>query len=411
MLSILNPELCQRTLDFPGGIHCTRLPGESMSRLILKLPVSYLLPAKVNGGFKIYVAPVEMSGEATAGLMCAFFDDADCPLTCWRPLTDDEASSALLHALTKREVLVHMFDDQNRELLGYEAEVETPLMAKIRLEHLKYPESSHESLVAAHEQANLWFSLRSEGDDSEAISIKFGEPLFAEDMVISNLRPDLYQFHGGRGYGVTSLERSEPGAYQELDIIVLLQRVFRPNQIYHAPRRHYDKEEIADVLVITDDLCLIVQAKDSPNTEQTLNRTLARKRLVSVSQVKDALKQVSGAVGYLRNTKPLRMIVGEQEVRVDLSNHNVLSLVVVREMFIDTYDEYSRALFDAFEQTGQPCIALDYSELHQYTSYCPEEGKFLGAYFQVFDTARELGEFPRLRFGLNDVHALWREDE
>ncbi|MBB5443146.1 hypothetical protein HDG38_001756 [Paraburkholderia sp. WSM4177] len=32
---------------------------------------------------------------------------------------------------------------------------------------------------------------------------------------------------------------------------------------------------------------------------------------------------------------------------------------------------------------------------------------FLGAYFQVCDTARELGEFPRLRFGMRDVHALW----
>jgi hypothetical protein len=240
MLSIQHPELCRRILDFPGGIHCIRLPGESMPRVILKLPVSYLLPAKVNRGFKIYVAPVEMSGEATACLLCAFFDDADCPLTCWRPFTNDEPSLVLLHALTKYEVLVHMFDDQNRELLGYQAEVETPLIAKIRLEHLKYPESSHANLISAHEQANLWFSYRDEKDDSEAISIKFGEPLFAEDIVVSDLRPDSYQFHGGRGYGVTSLERSEPGAYQELDIIVLLQRVFRPDQIYHAPKRHYD---------------------------------------------------------------------------------------------------------------------------------------------------------------------------
>ncbi|WP_176058975.1 hypothetical protein [Paraburkholderia sp. BCC1876] len=304
-----------------------------------------------------------------------------------------------------------MFDDQNRELLGYRARVDVPLMAKIRLEHVKYPELDHESFVAAHEQANLWFGLRGAQEDTEAIHIQFVEPSFPEELVVSDLRPDLYQFHGGRGYGFTSLERSEPGAYQELDIIVLLQRVFRPDQIYHAPKRHYDKEEIADVLVITDDLCLVVQAKDSPNTEQTLNRSLERKKSVSVHQVKEALKQVSGAVGYLRKTRPLRMILGDREFSTDLSNRNVLSLVVVRELFIDKYAEYSKALFETFQQTELPCIALDYGELHQYTTYCRDQGMFLGAYFQVFDTARELGEFPRLRFGMRDVHALWRRSE
>lgn len=343
--------------------------------------------------------------------MCAFFDDAESPLTSWRLLTHDEVTLDLLHALTRSEIPVHMFDDQNRELLGYRARVDVPLMAKIRLEHVKYPELDHESFVAAHEQANLWFGLRGAQEDTEAIHIQFVEPSFPEELVVSDLRPDLYQFHGGRGYGFTSLERSEPGAYQELDIIVLLQRVFRPDQIYHAPKRHYDKEEIADVLVITDDLCLVVQAKDSPNTEQTLNRSLERKKSVSVHQVKEALKQVSGAVGYLRKTRPLRMILGDREFSTDLSNRNVLSLVVVRELFIDKYAEYSKALFETFQQTELPCIALDYGELHQYTTYCRDQGMFLGAYFQVFDTARELGEFPRLRFGMRDVHALWRRSE
>ncbi|HDR8986400.1 TPA: hypothetical protein QDA89_005391 [Burkholderia vietnamiensis] len=73
---------------------------------------------------------------------------------------------------------------------------------------------------------------------------------------------------------------------------------------------------------------------------------------------------------------------------------------------MDTYAEYSDALFKTFEKTGQLCIALDYSELH-----CRDEGKLPGAYFQVFDTARELGEFPRLRVGMNDVYALWTEGE
>jgi len=411
MLSIERPELYREILDYPDGFHCVRVPGEDTSRLILKLPVSYLLPAKMNRGFKIYAVPVEVSGQATVGLMSAFFDDADSPLTSWRLLADDGATLDFLHALSKREILVHMFDDQKRELLGYRAKVDVPLMAKMRMEHVKYPVLSDESYGFAYEQANLWFGIRGEQDDAEAIDIRFVEPLFPEDLTITDARPDMYQFHGGEGYAATSLERDEPGAYQELDIILLLQRVFRPDQVYHAPKRHYDKEEIADVVVITDDLCLIVQAKDSPNTEKTLRRTLKRKKLVSMHQVNDALKQVVGAVGYLDATRPLRMIIGNREVSIDIDNHHVLSLIVVRELFIDTYTEYSKALFDAFKETQLPCIALDYSELHKYTTFCQNQGSFLGAYFQVFDTARQFGEFPRLRFGARDVRALWERGE
>lgn len=77
MLSIEKPELCREILQFPGGIRCVRPNGESTPRVILKLPTSYLRPAKVNQGFKIYAVPVDASGNASIGLMCAFFDDAD----------------------------------------------------------------------------------------------------------------------------------------------------------------------------------------------------------------------------------------------------------------------------------------------------------------------------------------------
>lgn len=409
MLSIEEPELCREMLKFPGGIHCIRLNGESMPRIILKLPASYMLPAKTNRGFKIYAVPVDVAGSASVGLMCAFFDDEDCPLVCWRLLDSSDETLDLLHALSKREVLVHFFDDNNRELLGYRAEINVPLMAKVRLEHASYPDLTHEGVHSAHERGSAWFGLRNEQDDAEAIEVRFTEPLFPEDLVVLDMRPDLNKFHGSKGYGFTALERAEPGPFQEADIINLLHRVFRPDQIYHAPKRHYDKEEIADVVVITDTTCLLVQAKDSPNTEQTLNRTLERKRLASVHMLKGALKQLSGAVNYIDRTRPLRMLVDDQEILIDIGDRNVLSLAVVRELFVDMYDEYSAELFDFFNQIELPCIALDYGELHQYTSFCSDEKRFLNAYFQVFDNARALGEFPRLRFGLNDVQALWRD--
>jgi hypothetical protein len=409
MLSIEKPELCRKILQFPGGIHCIRLNGESMPRIILKLPASYMLPAKTNRGFKIYAVPVDVFGSASVGLMCAFFDDDDCPLVCWRLLDSSDETLDLLHALSKQEVLVHLFDDHSRELLGYRAEIDVPLMARVRLEHVGYPDFTHEGVHTAHEKATAWFGLRNAQDDAEAIVIRFTEPLFPEDLVVFNMRRDLNKFHGSKGYGFTALERAEPGPFQEADIINLLHRVFRPDQIYHAPKRHYDKEEIADVVVITDTTYLLVQAKDSPNTEQTLNRTLERKKLASMHMLKGALKQLSGAVNYVDRTRPLRMLVDDQEVSIDIGNRNVLSLAVVRELFVDMYDEYSAELFKFLDQIGLPCIALDYEELHQYTSFCGDEERFLSAYFQVFDNARALGKFPRLRFGLNDVQAFLRD--
>lgn len=411
MLSIELPELCREILQFPAGIHCVHLYGETTPRIILKLPVSYLLTAKVNQGFKVYAVPVEVFGNATLGLMCAFFDDADSPLVSWRLLDRSDETKELVDALVGNDVWVHLFDEQNREFLGYRAQIEVPLMAKVRLEHLSFIDITHSSTHAAHERAMHWFGLRKEEDDADAIQVKLVEPLFPEDFVIIDARPDLYQFHGDKGYGHTSLERAEPGTYQEIDIIVLLQRVFKSEQIYHGPKRHYDKEEIADVIVITDATCLIVQAKDSPNTEQTINRTLKRKKLTSAHMLKDALKQLSGAVKYVDRTRPLRMLIDGEEVEIDIGNRNVLSLAVVRELFVDMYDEYSQALFGFFNDIKLPCIALDYGELHEYTTFCRDEASFLGAYFQVFDKARELGSFPRLRFGVRDVEELWRRQD
>lgn len=411
MLSMELPQVCQAILGFPFGIHCIRLAGENTSRILLKLPVSYILPAKVNRGFKIYVIPVQLSEAATIGLMCAFFDDADSPLVSWRLLDESTETFDLLHALNGRDALVHFFDEQNRELLGYSAQIVVPLVSKVRLEHANFLHVTHDGAHAAHENAMRWFSLRNDTDDADAIHIRFVDSLFPEDFVIIDARPDLYQFHGDKGYGHTSLERSDPGPYQEVDIIQLLQRVFKPDQIYHGPKRHYDSEEIADVVVVTDSTCLLIQAKDSPNTEQTLNRTLKRKKLTSKNMLKDALTQLSGAVKYADRYRPLRMLVDGKEVVIDVGNRNVLSLAVVRELFLDMYGEYSNQLFDFFDDIQLPCIALDYAELHQYTTFCSDEETFLGAYFQVFDTARQFGSFPRLRFGLRDVEALWRRDD
>lgn len=404
MFTVLHPEIAQEVLRYAKGIRGFQMQGEPMPFLIAKMPHQYLLTAKSNRGFKVYVVPLDVSGMVTIGLMTAFFDDPDNPLSLWTPLANDPASKELVAVLLAGKLKVHLFDEHNRELLGYSATAVTPLKAKVLLEHAQYHGLSHEAAHELSEGAQNWFSTRTPKEDAEAISIEFDEPLFSEEMVIMDMRFDSYKFHGSKGFSHTSLVKTEPGQFQEIDIILLLQRIFRPDQIYYAPKRIYDKEEIADVVIITDDVCLIVQAKDSPNTEKMLQNSLDRKRLKAQKQLKDGAAQVSGAIGYLDRVQPFRMLIDNQEIEFNLGKRQILSLIVVRELFQDDYAEYSKELFDLYGRINLPCIVLDYPELHTYTSFCEDADEFIRAYFEVFDFALANGQFPRLRFGMRDMY-------
>jgi hypothetical protein len=407
MFTIFHPEIAQEVLRYPKGIQGFHIQGEPKPFLIVKMPHQYLLTAKIKRGFKVYVVPLDVSGVVTIGLMTAFFDDPDNPLSLWTPLASDPASKALVTALLAGELMIHLFDEHNRELLGYSAKAEIPLKAMVLLEHEKFHDLSHETAHELSEAAQNWFSTRTPREDAEAISIEFGEPLFPEEMGIMDMRFDRYKFHGSKGFSHTSLVKTEPGQFQEIDIILLLQRIFGQDQIFYAPKRIYDKEEIADIVVITDDVCLIVQAKDSPNTEKMLQNSLDRKRLKAQKQLKEGIAQVSGAIGYLDRVQPFRMFIDDHEIELDLGKRQILSLIVVRELFQDSYAEYSKELFDLYDRINLPCIALDYPELHTYTSFCEDADEFIRAYFEVFDFALANGQFPRLRFGIKNLH---RED-
>jgi hypothetical protein len=395
--------LWAEALSYPFGIHVVYPAGSSTPLLVVKLTQQYLLTARMNRGFKIYVVPVDTPSGSTAGLFTAFFEDDDEPLTVWTPLSDDDHTANVLSALKTTRWTVRLFDEHDRELLGYEATVEIPLLARVRLEHVKLLELTHDLDHHMREQGELWFGLRGAQDDQEAISVNFGRPLYEENRRYKDDRPDLFKFNGAKGLAEVRLEKEEPMQFQEIDIILLLQRVFKPENIYHSPRRHNDNEEITDVIVLTDKLCLLVEAKDSPNTERQLGNKLDRKRATTKKHLNKACNQLSGAIGYLDRTRPLIMRMPEGDVVIDVGKRNVLSLAVVRELFLPDYPEYSERLYELHDDIGLPCIALDYGELVQYTTFCNSEDAFVGAYFEVFDKALERKGFPRLRFGVRDL--------
>src|ERR1700692_2685521 len=67
-------------------------------------------------------------------------------------------------------------------------------------------------------------------------------------------------------------ERENPGYYQERHIAVALHRTFSGERIAINPLRADNGKEFADVIAVLDKHLLIVQAKDSPNTEASPTR-------------------------------------------------------------------------------------------------------------------------------------------
>src|SRR6266496_1507715 len=99
MLTILHPQVALLVQDLPIGL-CPLSMGAEGPKLIIKTIKEMLLAAKVNGGFKIYVVPLNLAGQDTFGIISAFFDDQDEPLVIFTPLFEEDMAHALIKTLS-----------------------------------------------------------------------------------------------------------------------------------------------------------------------------------------------------------------------------------------------------------------------------------------------------------------------
>lgn len=401
MLTAFHQAQLASLLQFPVGLCLATFDDRPRPVLLVKAPKEAILAAKVNGGFKIYVVPVEADGETTACLVSAFFDDADEPLVLMTPLFDEPEARALWQGLLNGSYDVHFFNELNQEMLGYTVEAGCTEATRQRLRQTKLLPFDFGVARSMMDTAGAFMGLRDASDDADAIDIDLREPIFPEDIFFLDMRPHLNDHQASKGYRHTTLEREEPGQLQELDIIGLLRRTFPSKQIYHGPLRVTDGEEIADVVVITDSRVLFIQAKDSPNTSEVLGNTMSRKKATSIKRLAKAARQAKGAIGYARSSdRGLVMKVGAEETTVSLEGRTLFSLLVVKELFNDMVAHSDPLLLELSNSTHVPCVALDYPELVQYTSHLADEAAFFEALHRVHDFAMENGTFPRLRFGL-----------
>jgi hypothetical protein len=162
-----------------------------------------------------------------------------------------------------------------------------------------------------------------------------------------------------------------------------------------------DDNELSDIMLVTDSEIVILQAKDSPNTEKILRNSLARKKLTAQKNLFKALDQVRGALRYIMSMTPLRVKVGSEIVEIKIGSRKIRALIIVKELFEDQYAVYSPPLIEFSRESGIPCIALDYGELLAYTELSSKE-KFFQAFDLVHFHGRDTGQFPRLRIWKND---------
>jgi hypothetical protein len=399
MFSLYHPEILSHLGKLAYGYQPVRMPDGSFS-LIVKVGKEFILTARLNNGFKIYLVPDVTTPGQSLGFISAFFDDHDEPLAIFTPLSaGDELLADLTETLAQERFELFLFDEHDRELLGAISYIDGLIRFRQALAETSFPPPNLDTVHATYAAMQNWFGLRTNEDDACAFTVALGERLYPDDLMIIDARHTAYAFQGSDGVVIsTSLEREEPGASQEQDIVALLRRVFPGEAIFLNPVRDDTGKELTDVLVVTDETLLLVQAKDSPNTEAALRRPIERKRAIIRRHIEKGARQLGGALSHCLERDEIGLRTASGRRMVGIADRAICGLVVVREMFDDDYKSCSAPVLAVAKACSRPCILLDYSGLHLMALRLSLPVLLVNGFYQLFAVALERGEYPKPRF-------------
>lgn len=397
LLSIEYPELLPHLKTLGYGLQPVRHRATGRYSLVVKVTKEMILTARLNGEFKVYLLGDDQGPTSHLGLITAFFDDPDEPLTIKSPqYAGDDLLKDLARLLGQDEVDVYFFDEHDRELMGVRGHNPDAARFQAEIQGATFGTYVREDYPAVLRRLEHAFSVRTAEDDAKAFTITLGERLYPDDFMFLDGRDEVYQFQGAdQSVAATSLEREIPGPFQERDIAVMLGRVFEPQCIYLNPFRDDTGKELTDVLIITDGYMLFVQAKDSPNTEAALRRTIERKRAAIRAHIHKAVKQLRGAMGYADSAGAVSIRTADGPVTIPVGDRQLLGLVVVREMFDDDYAACSAPVLQVVQALKLPAVLLDYSGLHIMAQNLRTPTRFINGLGQMFEIAIERDEFPK----------------
>ena len=107
MLTITNPEIVRALADVPGGLVPMYKADARRLTLIVKSMREVAVTAHVRRFFRVYLIPLRVGDVDTYGLVTAFFDDHDEPLTIRTPLFDEELTRDVFEVLSSDSFDIH----------------------------------------------------------------------------------------------------------------------------------------------------------------------------------------------------------------------------------------------------------------------------------------------------------------
>ncbi len=404
MLSILYPEVRGYVQNFGYGLLPLRFAKENKFVLVIKATKETLLTARTNNEFKIYLLPNDASlfdqshNFSHLGLVSAFFDDYDEPLVLVTPLIDQDVMLTEMRLLlAQKEIEIYFFDELNRELLGVKAINKDWEQLINEINNATFPNLEKIEPLELLQGMFKRFGIRNKSDDDKSYTISFIEKLYPDDFIIMDLQEEFAGLNDSeKNIAITSLVREEdPGPMQEKDIALMMRRVFKNNEIFVNPFRLDSNTELADVLIVTDHIVVLIQAKDSPNTEDSLGRTIDRKRKTIHSHLRKALDQLRGAIAQVRQNNDLALKVSQEEITISNKPRQIIGLIIVRELFDNDYHEYSEPILSEIVAQELPIVLLDFSQLHVITNNVNSPGQFVEGIYRIVDTALQNQVFPK----------------
>ena len=400
MFSIQHPSILAHLGQLAYGLQPVFLRSEGVFTLLIKATKEAILTARLNQQIKVYLVPNTSAAGFSLGFISAFFDDQDEPLVLFTPLyVGDDLLTDLTEVLGQESFDLYFFDEHDREMMGVRARLQDVGRFREALRQTRFQQFSLNEVGGTLKAMGDWFGLRVAADDDRAFAVDFETNLYPDDLVIIDARPTAYDFQGAEGRpALTSLERGEPGAFQERDLVRLLRRSFPGESIFLNPMSTDTGTELADIICLTNDVLLLVQAKDSPNTEASLRRSLDRKRAVIRAHIEKGARQLRGVLSYVTGRDELSLSTSSGTHALDIKGRLVCGLVIVREMFDDVYTACSAPVLAVANDCGVPCVLLDYAATHMLTLHLGSPTQLLNGLCQLFENALKHGEYPKPRF-------------
>ena len=400
MFSIQHPSILAHLGQLTYGLQPVLLMTDGVFSLLMKATKEAILTARLNQQIKVYLVPDGSKAGFSLGFITAFFDDHDEPLVLFTPLyVGDDLLTDLTAVLSQETFDLYFFDEHDREMMGVHARLRDAERFRSTLAKAHFKEFDPKELGVTLGAMGDWFGERGAGDDDRAFIVGFESTLYPDDLMVIDARPAAYDFQGAEGHlAATSLERDEPGAYQERDLVRLLRRSFPGEAIFLNPIRTDTGTELADIVCLADEVLLLVQAKDSPNTEASLRRSLDRKRAVIRAHIDKGARQMRGALSYVKGRNELSFSTSSGTHALNIKGRLICGVVVVREMFDDDYTACSAPVLAVANDCRVPCVLLDYAAAHTMTLYLGSPPRLLNGLCQLFETALEHGEYPKPRF-------------